>query len=77
MKNCLKWSVWMWRRSATTGFIFEASFVLQDMVRVLSDPERVASSLVAQYCCQQGGLVKNECGKFQVGFSDCPLPVCE
>ena len=30
-KNCLEWSAQMQRRSATTGFIIDASLVLQDM----------------------------------------------
>ena len=34
-------------RSATTGFIVEASFVLQETVGVLSDPERGAASLAS------------------------------
>ena len=40
MKNCLEWSTRRRRRSATTGFIVEASLVLQEMVRVLLDPEQ-------------------------------------
>ena len=33
----------MWRRSATTGLVMEASHVLQETVGVLSEPERGAA----------------------------------
>ena len=45
MKNCLEWSAWIRIRSATTGLIVDTSFVLQETVGVLSDPEQVAASL--------------------------------
>ena len=35
------------RRSATTGFIVEASFMLQETVGVLYDPDRGAASLAS------------------------------
>ena len=44
-KNFLEWSARMWRRSATTGLIMEASCVLQETVGVLSEPERGAAIL--------------------------------
>ena len=37
----------MQRRLTTTRFIVEASFVLQETVRVLSDPERGAARLAS------------------------------
>ena len=39
MKKCLAWSRRIRRRSATTGLIIDASFMLQETVGVLSDPE--------------------------------------
>ena len=45
--NCLKWSVQRRRRSATSGFIVEASFVLQEIVGVLSYPEQGAANLAS------------------------------
>ena len=47
MKNCLKRSARRRKRSATTGFIVEASSMLQETVGVLSDPEQGAASLVS------------------------------
>ena len=43
MKNCLKWSAWRQIRSATTEFIVDNYFVLQETARVLSAASRVAS----------------------------------
>ena len=47
MKNCIEWSAQMHRRSATTRLIANASFVLQETVGLLSDPEVGASILTA------------------------------
>ena len=44
--NCLEWSVRRRRRSATTSFIVEASFVLQETEGVLSNPEQGVARLV-------------------------------
>ena len=45
MKNYLKWSVRMQRRSATTRLIVGASFVLQETVGLFSDHELGAARL--------------------------------
>ena len=39
MDNCLKWSARIRRGSVTTGLIADAYFMLQETVKVLSDPE--------------------------------------
>ena len=64
-KKCLKRSARRRRRSATTGFIEEVSFVLQETIRVLSKPERGAASLASGTAVSRLALWKTSAASFR------------
>ena len=47
MNNYLECSAWMQRMSTSTGLIIKDSFVLQDIVGMLSYPEQGSARLVS------------------------------
>ena len=58
----------MWRRSATTGLIVEASRVLQEMVGVLSNPEHDAAMRASRTASKRVASWITRAARFRLDF---------